>query len=124
MSVRVIFHSETEKNCIENRLKKIMKIYYVYILACSDKSNYVGITSSLSYRIFQHQSGFYPDSYTSLRRSVVLRYYAEFTDVGLAIDYEKQIKKVQVSKLSSEVGSFDLTNKTIFPNFTLEKSHC
>lgn len=101
-----------------------MKIYYVYILACSDKSNYVGITSSLSYRIFQHQSGFYPDSYTSLRRSVVLRYYAEFTDVGLAIDYEKQIKKVQVSKLSSEVGSFDLTNKTIFPNFTLEKSHC
>ena len=85
-----------------------MKIYYVYILSCSDKTYYVGITSDLENRIFQHQSGFYPDCYTSIRRPVILRFYAEFTDVGLAIDFEKQLKRWSRKKKAALInGDYD-----------------
>ena len=70
-----------------------MKIYVVYILECSDKTYYTGITSNLSQRMFQHQNGTFNDSYTSKRRPVSLVFYCEFTDVEKAIEKEKQIKK-------------------------------
>ncbi|MBV7268475.1 GIY-YIG nuclease family protein [Winogradskyella luteola] len=70
-----------------------MKIYYVYILKCSDNTYYTGITSNIEKRITEHQSGKHKDSYTYLRRPVELVFRAEFTNVELAIDTEKQIKK-------------------------------
>jgi putative endonuclease len=77
-----------------------MKIYFVYILKCSDNTYYTGITSNLSKRITEHKSGKYVSSYTYKRRPILLAYYAEFTDVELAINMEKQIKKW--SKLKKE----------------------
>lgn len=44
-----------------------MKIYYVYILECSDNTYYTGIISSLTNRFESHQSGSYEGSYTSSR---------------------------------------------------------
>ena len=70
-----------------------MKIYYVYILKCSDKSYYTGITSNLAQRIFEHNQGKHKESYTFKRRPITLVFYAEFSEVGFAIDTEKQIKK-------------------------------
>lgn len=70
-----------------------MKIFYVYILECSDKTFYTGITSSLSKRVESHASGKYRDSYTFSRRPIKLVFYCEFTDPNIAIDVEKQIKK-------------------------------
>ncbi|MGG6229734.1 GIY-YIG nuclease family protein [Tenacibaculum sp. SDUM215027] len=70
-----------------------MKKYFVYILQCSDKSYYIGVTSNLSQRIFQHQKGTFKDSYTSKRRPVELVFYCEFTNIEMAIEKEKQIKK-------------------------------
>ena len=70
-----------------------MKIYYVYILKCSDETYYTGITSNLIKRIIEHNSGKHIDSYTYNRRPIKLMYYAEFTNVDLAISTEKQIKK-------------------------------
>lgn len=70
-----------------------MKTYYVYILKCSDESYYTGITSNLEKRLFEHQEGKHTEGYTYKRRPVTLVYYAEFSDVGKAIDVEKQIKK-------------------------------
>ncbi len=78
------------KNNIE---KKYMKQSYVYILKCSDNSYYTGVTSNLTQRLFQHETGFYPDCYTVSRRPVELVYFCEFTDINLAIDVEKKIKK-------------------------------
>lgn len=34
-----------------------MKIYYVHVLECSDKSYYTGITSNLTKRVEEHQYG-------------------------------------------------------------------
>ena len=70
-----------------------MKQSYVYILKCSDNSYYTGITSNLSKRINEHKLGLHKDSYTFNRRPLNLVYYAEFTDINLAIATEKQIKK-------------------------------
>ncbi|QBN17817.1 GIY-YIG nuclease family protein [Flavobacterium nackdongense] len=70
-----------------------MKQSYVYILKCSDDSYYTGVTSNLTQRLFQRQTGFYPDCYTANKRPVELVYYCEFTDINLAIDIEKKIKK-------------------------------
>jgi putative endonuclease len=70
-----------------------MQQSYVYILKCSDNSYYTGITSNLEQRMLQHNIAFYPDCYTTSRRPLELVFYAEFTDINLAIEKEKQIKK-------------------------------
>lgn len=70
-----------------------MKQSYVYILKCSDNSYYTGITSNLTKRIIDHKTGKHNDSYTYSRRPLELVFYAEFTDINLAIEAEKQIKK-------------------------------
>lgn len=70
-----------------------MKQSYVYILKCSDKSYYTGVSSNLESRMFKHNIGFYPECYTYGRRPLELVFYCEFTDINLAIETEKQIKK-------------------------------
>ncbi|WP_117881112.1 GIY-YIG nuclease family protein [Aureibaculum luteum] len=70
-----------------------MQLSFVYILKCNDDSYYTGVTSDLTKRLFQHENAVFKDSYTFQRRPVVLVFYAEFTDINLAIVTEKQIKK-------------------------------
>jgi len=70
-----------------------MKKSFVYILKCSDNTYYTGITSNLDNRLFQHSSGFFKNCYTYNRRPVTMVFYAEFTDINLAIEKEKQLKK-------------------------------
>lgn len=66
--------------------------YYVYILECSDKSYYTGVTNSLERRLWEHESGFHPGCYTFKRRPLVLKYCIHVTDVKQAILWKKQIK--------------------------------
>ena len=69
-----------------------MKIYFVYIVECSDKSYYTGFTSNLDKRIVEHNSGAHDNSYTFRRRPIKLRWYEQFTDPKHAIAIEKKIK--------------------------------
>ncbi len=75
-----------------------MKKSFIYILLCSDRTYYTGVTSNLEQRFLRHQSGYYPNSYTHSRRPVELVFYAEFTNITLAIKKEKQIKKWSKAK--------------------------
>jgi putative endonuclease len=75
-----------------------MQLSYLYIVKCSDGTYYTGVTSNLSKRLEEHESGKYKDSYTYKRRPVELVFYAEFTDINLAIVKEKQIKKWSKAK--------------------------
>ncbi|EDP71861.1 predicted endonuclease containing a URI domain [Flavobacteriales bacterium ALC-1] len=85
-----------------------MKQSFVYILKCADNSYYTGITSNLSKRIKEHKIGVYKDSYTSSRRPIELVFFAEFTDINLAIQTEKQIKKwSRVKKEALINGEFE-----------------
>jgi putative endonuclease len=82
-----------------------MKIYYVYILECSDNTYYTGITSNISKRFIEHKTGKHENSYTYSRRPLELVYYAEFTNVELAIDNEKRIKKWSKAKKEALINN-------------------
>lgn len=69
-----------------------MKIYYVYILLCADRSFYIGITNDVELRVAQHQTGFSKTCYTFKRRPVKLVYSSEFREVNDAIAWEKHLK--------------------------------
>lgn len=69
------------------------KTYYVYILA--NKRNgtlYVGITSDLLKRVWQHKNKVFK-GFTNKYRIDKLVYYQGFKDVSDAIAYEKKLKK-------------------------------
>jgi len=84
-------------------------LYYVYILKCNDGTYYTGVTNNISLRISQHENGLSKDSYTYSRRPVKLVFYAEFTDINIAIQKEKQIKKWSKKKKEALInGDFDL----------------
>lgn len=68
-----------------------MNNYFVYILECSDKSYYTGVTNNLEKRFAEHQSGTI-HGYTSTRLPVKLVYSASFSDINEAIRFEKQLK--------------------------------
>ncbi|MET3731104.1 GIY-YIG nuclease family protein [Moheibacter stercoris] len=97
-----------------------MKISFVYILECSDKTFYVGITSNLDKRLESHQMGKYQNSYTYKRRPIKLVFYATFTEIEKAFEVEKQIKKwSRAKKIALIEGRFeDLPNlaKKMFKN--------
>ena len=84
-----------------------MKQSHVYILKCSDKTYYTGVTSNIEKRIIEHQSGFYKDSYTYTykRRPIEFVYYTAFTNIELAIEKEKQIKKWSKAKKEALIKS-------------------
>ena len=85
-----------------------MKKSFVYILKCSDNTYYTGVTSDIEDRMFKHTSGFYKQCYTFSRRPVALAFYVEFTNINLAIEKEKQLKKwSKVKKEALINGAYD-----------------
>jgi putative endonuclease len=69
-----------------------MKSYYVYVLQCSDRSYYTGVTNDIEKRFYQHQEGLIERCYTYNKRPVTLKLIEECSDINEAISREKQIK--------------------------------
>jgi len=68
--------------------------YFVYILRCSDKSLYCGVTNNLKRREKEHNTSKSKASrYTRLRRPVKLVYTEKFQTLQQAMRKERQIKK-------------------------------
>lgn len=66
---------------------------YVYILASkTDGAIYVGVTSDLARRVWQHKN-LTSRSHTRLYHIKRLVYFEEYEDIQLAIAREKQLKK-------------------------------
>jgi len=68
------------------------KLYFVYILRCSDGSYYVGSTQNLEERLQAHNDG-KATRYTFLRRPVQLVYSEAHDAESAAVRRERQIKK-------------------------------
>jgi putative endonuclease len=86
-----------------------MKQYFVYILLCSDNSYYTGITNNLERRLYEHENGIDPRSYTFKRRPVKLVFQEMFTEVTQAIAFEKQVKGWRRAKKEALInGNWDL----------------
>ena len=71
---------------------KIAHNYFVYIIECSDKSYYTGLTNDIERRLLEHNTGFAKGCYTYDRRPVELKYSELFQDITQAITREKQFK--------------------------------
>ena len=69
-------------------------MYYLYILKCSDKTLYTGITVDLERRIKEHNSSKLGSKYTAARRPVKLVYAKKFRNRSLATKAESRIKKL------------------------------
>jgi len=75
-----------------------MKSMFVYILECSDKTYYTGVTNNPELRTEQHNTGIHPTSYTYTRRPVKLVFHQMFNSPSQAIAFEKKIKKWSKAK--------------------------
>ncbi len=88
-----------------------MKLYYVYIVLCTDGSYYVGITNNVGNRVAQHNESSDSEAYTYSRRPVKLVYTEMFTEVLQAIAREKQIKRWSRAKKQALINeSWDSLN--------------
>jgi predicted GIY-YIG superfamily endonuclease len=65
--------------------------FWVYILACADRSYYVGHTDDLELRMAKHDTGEYV-GYTQTRLPVRLLFAEEFSSRSDAFARERQIK--------------------------------
>ena len=69
-----------------------MKVYYVYIVLCSDESYYTGMTNDIDRRMNEHNLGKKRQSYTYDKRPVELKWILICENPTEAIKIEKQIK--------------------------------
>jgi putative endonuclease len=68
--------------------------YYVYILTNKTHSVlYTGVTGDLVRRIYEHKHNADPGSFTAKYKVHKLVYFEETSDVNVAIEREKQIKR-------------------------------
>mgnify|MGYP001130305643 CR=1 FL=1 len=86
-----------------------MKMYYVYILKCSDDLLYTGITNNIERRLEEHNKGLNKNCFTFKRRPLELIFNQVFNDVEQAICFEKKIKKWSGNKkLAMANDDFDM----------------
>ena len=80
-------------------------MWYIYLLECSDKTIYCGITNNLEKRLQTHNKG-KGAKYTRGRLPVVLLKYFERPTKGEALSLEYSIKQLsKEEKLSFQDGS-------------------
>lgn len=71
-----------------------MKIYFVYIIKCSDNTYYTGMTNNINRRWQEHcYSEENKEAYTYNRKPLELVFYETFNDVKQAFEFERKIKK-------------------------------
>ena len=68
-------------------------MWYIYIIECSDKTLYTGITNNLEKRIKTHNEG-KGAKYTKTRLPVVLMTYFEAENKSIACKEEYRIKQL------------------------------
>ena len=73
-------------------------MYYVYVLECSDKTLYVGVTNDLERRLTAHNGLKSGARYTKTRRPVTLKYKEAFRTRSRALSREYVIKQLTRSQ--------------------------
>ena len=68
------------------------KTFRVYIIPSRSGTLYIGVTSDLARRVYEHKHGLVP-GFTSKYRGSRLVYCEHTGDVGAALDREKQLKR-------------------------------
>jgi len=89
------------------------KNYFFYILRCSDKSLYCGMTSNLENRLKEHNSnGSKGAKYLRAKKPVVVVYSEIYPDIKTAMNRELQVKRWTKAKKEALVaGDLELLKK-------------
>lgn len=69
-----------------------MKTYWTYIMSNKSRRLYVGFTSNLPYRVYQHQNKLYPDSFTARYEFYMLVWCQPFESVIRSKMRETELK--------------------------------
>ena len=87
--------------------------YFIYILTnWNNKVMYIGVTNNLSRRIYEHKNKLL-DGFTKRYNLNKLVYFEQFSDIGLAINREKELKKWRREKKNKLVESINLQWKDL-----------
>ena len=90
--------------------------YYVYILAsATNYTVYIGVTSDLIRRVYEHREHLGPDSFTSQYDVHKLVYFEQTNDVKAALEREKQLKGWRRSKKNALIESMNPEWKDLYP---------
>ena len=80
----------------------------VYIMTNKFRTTlYIGVTSNLPARVYEHINHVYPKSFTSRYKLTDLVYHEMFLSIEEAINREKEIKGWRRSKKDELVSSFN-----------------
>ena len=91
--------------------------YYVYILAsATNYTVYIGVTSDLIRRVYEHREYLDPDSFTSKYGVHKLVYFEQTNDVKAALEREKQLKGWRRSKKNALIESMNPEWKDLYPD--------
>lgn len=80
---------------------------------------YLGVTSNLENRVWQHKNHYYKNSFSSKYNCTDLIYYKELTDINDAIKREKEIKKWGRSKKNSLIVKLNPNLTDLSQSFNL-----
>ena len=90
--------------------------YYVYILASvTNYTVYIGVTSDLIRRVYEHRNHLDPDSFTSQYNVHKLVYFEQTSDVRAALEREKQLKGWRRSKKNALIEKMNPEWKDLYP---------
>jgi len=88
-------------------LATVVKAYYVYMMTNRSRVVlYTGVTNDLARRVWEHQNGAVM-GFTKQYRLTILVYHETYSDIGDAIDREKQIKGWRRSKKNTLVETLN-----------------
>ena len=91
--------------------------YYVYILAsATNYTVYIGVTSDLVRRVYEHRNHLDPDSFTSQYDVHKLVYFEQTSDVKAALEREKQLKGWRRSKKNALIETMNPEWKDLYPD--------
>lgn len=69
------------------------KTFFVYIVSSRSRTLYLGVTSDLLKRVWQHKNNTFPESFSAKYKCTRLVWFEEFSLGVQAIPREKQIKR-------------------------------
>jgi len=83
-----------------------MKTYYVYIMASNSGTLYIGVTSNIKKRVYEHKNHLIP-GFTDKYNIDRLLYFEKIGDPASAINREKQIKAWRREKKTKLIDSMN-----------------
>jgi len=86
-------------------IKDAMKIWYLYVVRCSDDTLYTGITTDLARRLNEHNASKRGAKYTKTRRPINLIYYELYQSRSNAQKAECKFKKLTREQKEKKIAT-------------------